>query len=281
MYRPRASTCRELSGWPIAGFALPLLLAILATAFGATGRDPHRASAPIAVDGDLSEPAWHEAARVADWVETNPGDNVEPKVASVGYLAYDERFLYVGFEFADPDPAAIRAPLGDRDNVPSYTDYAGIFVDGTADGRTAQMFLANPRGIQYDALTNDATGEDSAPDWFWESAARITASRLGARDAHPLRLAALPRRESREVGDPPLPQPPPRFPLPDVQLGAAERQRLPGLPRPAAGRARRTALGSALGGGARTPPGVASRPRSAAPAASWSTARSTSRPGST
>lgn len=114
--------------------------------------------------------------RVAGWVETNPGDNVEPKVASVGYLAYDERFLYVAFDLADPDPAAIRAPLADRDNVASYTDYAGIFVDGTADGRTAQMFLANPRGIQYDALTDDATGEDSAPDWFWESAARTTAT---------------------------------------------------------------------------------------------------------
>ena len=136
----------------------------------------HRASAPIAVDGDLSDPGWKDAVRVADWVETNPGDNVAPKVASVGCLAYDERFLYVGFEFEDPDPRAIRAPLGDRDNVPSYTDYGGVIVDGTDDGRTAQMFLANPRGIQYDALTSDASGEDSAPDWFWDSAARVAAT---------------------------------------------------------------------------------------------------------
>jgi hypothetical protein len=36
------------------------------------------------------------------------------------------------------------------------------------------MFLANPRGIQYDAIADDASGEDSSPDFFWESAARIT-----------------------------------------------------------------------------------------------------------
>ena len=36
------------------------------------------------------------------------------------------------------------------------------------------MFLANARGIQYDAITSDASGEDSAPDFFWDSAARIT-----------------------------------------------------------------------------------------------------------
>jgi len=35
------------------------------------------------------------------------------------------------------------------------------------------MFLANPRGIQYDAINSDASGEDSSPDFFWESMAQI------------------------------------------------------------------------------------------------------------
>ncbi|MEZ5312677.1 MAG: DUF5916 domain-containing protein [Thermoanaerobaculia bacterium] len=51
-----------------------------------------------------------------------------------------------------------------------------MIVDSQNDGRTAQLFLANARGIQYDALSNDASGEDSAPDYFWDSAARITAT---------------------------------------------------------------------------------------------------------
>ena len=132
-----------------------------------------RVTSKIDVDGDLSDAAWSEVERITTWFETNPGDNVEPKVRNVAWLAYDEQFLYAAFEFPDPDPKAIKAPLGDRDNVPSYTDYGGVIVDPRNDGTTAQMFLANPRGIQYDALSSDASGEDSAPDFFWDSAGRI------------------------------------------------------------------------------------------------------------
>ena len=133
-----------------------------------------RASGPIAVDGDLSDPAWRDAARVEVWYETNPGDNLEPKVKNLGYLAHDERFFYAAFEFADPEPGKIRAAYADRDNLPGDTDYAGVILDTRNDGKTAQMFLANPRGIQYDALTSDVSGEDSSPDFFWDSAARVT-----------------------------------------------------------------------------------------------------------
>ncbi len=112
-----------------------------------------RASGDIVVDGELSEPSWQAAEAVDVWYETNPGDNVEPEVASKAYLLYDEKYLYAAFEFADPEPAKIRAPLGDRDNLPGYTDYGGVILDANNDGKTAQMFLANARGTQYDAIT--------------------------------------------------------------------------------------------------------------------------------
>ena len=133
-----------------------------------------RISGPIRIDGDLSDPAWSEATRVEEWFETNPGDNVAPAVGNLAWLAYDSDSLYAGFRFDDPDPRAIRAPLGDHDNTPSSTDYGGILLDATNDGRTAQMFLANANGIEYDAITNDASGEDSAPNFFWDAAGRVT-----------------------------------------------------------------------------------------------------------
>ena len=134
-----------------------------------------RAAGPIKVDGDLSDPGWKDAAKITTWYETNPGDNTEPKVRNVGYLAYDEKYFYAAFEFFDPEPGKIRAPYGDRDNVASYTDYGGVILDTRNDGKTGILLLANPRGIQYDAVTDDTTGnEDSSPDFFWDSAARIT-----------------------------------------------------------------------------------------------------------
>jgi hypothetical protein len=134
-----------------------------------------RATGPIVVDGDLSDPAWRDAEPITTWYETNPGDNVPPKVGNLARLAYDDRYLYAAFEFDDPDPASIRAPYADRDVVDSTTDYGGIILDPEFDKRSAILFLANPRGIQYDAINADVNGgsEDNAPDWFWDSAGRI------------------------------------------------------------------------------------------------------------
>ncbi|HEX4824016.1 MAG TPA: DUF5916 domain-containing protein [Candidatus Polarisedimenticolaceae bacterium] len=133
-----------------------------------------RATGPIVVDGDLSDAAWKDCAPIDKWWETNPGDNIEPKVRNVGRMTYDDRYLYIGLEFDDPDPKKIRAPYADRDNVDSTTDYGGIILDADYDKKTAILFLANPRGIQYDAINSDANGsEDNAPDWFWDSAAKI------------------------------------------------------------------------------------------------------------
>jgi len=134
-----------------------------------------RLTGPVSIDGDLSEDAWKRAERVDRWYETNPGDNVDPKVRSVGYLAYDDRFFYAAFEFDDPSPSQIRAPVSDRDRVSgNSTDYGGVILDTRNDGRTAVLLLATPRGVQYDADSDDASGEDQSPDYFWDAAARIT-----------------------------------------------------------------------------------------------------------
>jgi len=136
--------------------------------------EAERASGKIVIDGDLSDPGWAGIVPIESWWETNPGDNVPPPVANRARIAYDGEFLYAAFEFDEDDPATVRAPLGDRDNVPSSTDYGGLILDPRGDGKFAQMFLANARGIQYDAISSDDSGEDSSPDFFWESAGRIT-----------------------------------------------------------------------------------------------------------
>jgi len=156
--------------------------ALAGTAFAAGQTSPadeppiqiHRAAGPITVDGDLSDPGWQGAARVETFWETRPGDNVAPKIKTVGLLTFDDRALYVAFECEDRDPSRIRAPFADRDAVSSDTDYAGIILDTRHDRRTALEFFANPQGVQYDANQDDASGnEDTSVDFFWDSAGRI------------------------------------------------------------------------------------------------------------
>lgn len=133
-----------------------------------------RIAGKIEIDGDLSDAGWQEAARVDRFWETNRNENGEPPARTVGFLAYDDRYLYVALELTDPDPKSIRAFYADRDSVPSDTDYAGIILDSTHDGKTGILFLVNPRNTQYDAINSDVTGEDSSLDLFWDSATKMT-----------------------------------------------------------------------------------------------------------
>src|SRR5213075_986711 len=73
-----------------------------------------KTDAPITIDGDLSDPGWQKATKFETWYETNPGDNLEPKVKTVGWVSYDSKFLYFGIESEDPMPKNIIAPYADH-----------------------------------------------------------------------------------------------------------------------------------------------------------------------
>jgi hypothetical protein len=134
-----------------------------------------RATAPIKVDGNLSDAGWQDVKPVTTWYEVNPGDNTPPTVRNVGRIAYDDRFLYAAFEFDDPNPGAIRAPYSDRDDSGGgFYDFGGLFLDAGDTGHAAKLFVVTPRNIQADSIIDDASGEDTSPDFFWESATRIT-----------------------------------------------------------------------------------------------------------
>jgi hypothetical protein len=137
-----------------------------------------RATGPIEIDGDLSDPGWQGAEPIETWFETNPGDSipVAPELRNVAWMAYDDHYLYAAFEFDDPEPEAIKSQLGDHDQIGGggLSDYGGLILDPRGDGKVAQMFLANASSIEYDAISSDASGEDNSPDFFWEAAAKIT-----------------------------------------------------------------------------------------------------------
>src|SRR6185436_8432624 len=155
-----------------------LLLPITASpALGADEPTPEihitRAAGPIEIDGHLSDPGWQGAAEVTTWYETYPRVNVPAPVESRAWLTYDDRYFYVAFEFAEPDIKSLRAPFGDRDSPVDDADYGGVLLDTRNEAKAAIMMLANPHNIQYDAITNDASGEDPTFDLYWDSATRI------------------------------------------------------------------------------------------------------------
>jgi hypothetical protein len=145
---------RRLTPWPMAVLAAVLVTSSAAGQSSLAGETIHirRTFGAITIDGDLSDEGWRDATRVEKWYEVNPGDNTEPAVKSLAFLTYDDRFFYVAFQFDDPDPTKIRGPLADHDGINGQADdMAGLFLDTLNTGRTAILFLVNPRNVQYDA----------------------------------------------------------------------------------------------------------------------------------
>ena len=160
-----------------------LILITLAAAFipavgEAAVAELPRLGGEIEIDGVLSEGEWADAVRLELHVETNPAENGPAPVKTFVYLVEDGESLFVAFDAHDPDPAAIRAYLRDRDSAWD-DDHVGIVLDTYNDERRAFQFFANPLGVQMDKTHNDVGGGgdnwnfDASWDAIWDSAGQI------------------------------------------------------------------------------------------------------------
>jgi hypothetical protein len=187
------------------GLALALLSTLPLTAAEAPAVGPPlavpRADGKIAVDGRLDDAAWQQAAVLDTFYETYPGDNSAPAAKTVVYLTYDSHDFYIGIHAYDPEPGKIRAPFVERDNVIGTDDNVAVFLDTRNDRRSAVELRVNPRGNQGDAIYNDASGnEDFSPDFFFDTAAQITADGWTAEMRVPLSSLRYPRQEENRWG---------------------------------------------------------------------------------
>ncbi len=159
-----------------------LFLALVLAAASAYGADeerprlePIRTTTPPAIDGVLDDAAWQGAPLpLTEWLTYNPlnGDKIaqETEVRAV----YDDKYLYFAFRCLDPEPAGVRTNISRRDNM-FNDDWVGFSLDSVGNGQTAYDHFVNPSGIQGDILTTPSAGENSAPDWVWNSAGKRTA----------------------------------------------------------------------------------------------------------
>ncbi|HSP15849.1 MAG TPA: DUF5916 domain-containing protein [Thermoanaerobaculia bacterium] len=157
---------------------LIVMLAIPAVVHAAPPLHVTRATGPIVIDGNLDDPGWKNALRFDTWYETDPGDNIEPNVKTIGWLTYDDRFVYVAFRCFDPNPREVHAQYNNHDSISGTNDDAvAVVLDTHNDGKTGLELFVTASGTQADAVADDATGaEDFSPDFFWDSAVKIDAS---------------------------------------------------------------------------------------------------------
>jgi len=154
---------------------------------------------PITIDGDLSDPAWADALVIDNFYEFQPGDGTVPPVRTIARVGRDDRYFYASFWCEEPDMGKLRAPYVDRDGVTDQMDYVGILLDVDNARRSAVDFWINPRGIQTDSMLNESPfGEDTSPDWFWNSAGKIGANSWTVEVAIPLASLRYPKKDPQD-----------------------------------------------------------------------------------
>lgn len=154
-----------------------------------------RVVAEMEIDGDLGDPGWQDAARVTDFTQFLPVDNVKPSVETEVLVAYDDSYLYLAFVCRD-DPATIRATLTDRDRMFS-DDFIGIILDTYGNAAWAYEFYVNPLGVQGDLRWVANEDEDWRFDLVYETAGRITEIGWQAEMAVPFSSLRFPSGEEQ------------------------------------------------------------------------------------
>src|SRR4051794_33630217 len=135
-----------------------------------------RATTPPKIDGRLDDEVWSRPSMAGDdWASYNPLRGEPAKQRTEAWVAYDAAAIYFAFHCLDPEPDKIRSTISRRDNVWN-DDWVGVSLDSTASGQVAYHMFVNPSGIQMDALNSSSSGEDTAPDWRWESAGHVDAT---------------------------------------------------------------------------------------------------------
>jgi hypothetical protein len=133
-----------------------------------------RTVTPPVIDGALGDEVWQSPPfDLGEWSTYNPvrGQTLAQKTEV--RMAYDDVGLYFAFHCVDAEPAKVRATMSRRDDLWN-DDWVGLSLDAVGNGQQSYDLFVNPLGVQADILDTTTAGEDSAPDWVWDSAGRAT-----------------------------------------------------------------------------------------------------------
>jgi Domain of unknown function (DUF5916) len=133
-----------------------------------------RISGKIKIDGKLNDLSWSEVEPfVGNFYQLTPDNGAESTYQSKIYLAYDNKAIYVGALFYDPDPQSIPQELGIRDAGNLNVDQFALIIDPLNKGLNGFVYSLTAAGVQGDAIIT-STNIDNNWNTVWNSAVTIT-----------------------------------------------------------------------------------------------------------
>ena len=134
---------------------------------------PHVTESPK-VDGVLDDSAWRNSPLpIGEWLTYSPLYGNKIIQHTQVWAVYDKIGLYFAFRCTDPEPDKIKTAIVRRDTIYN-DDWVGLSLDSLGSHQSSYEFFVNANGIQMDVLNSSTAGEDSSPDWVWDSAAKKT-----------------------------------------------------------------------------------------------------------
>ncbi|HSD65460.1 MAG TPA: DUF5916 domain-containing protein, partial [Vicinamibacteria bacterium] len=156
-----------------------------------------RTGTPPRIDGSLDDAAWQgPPLPLAEWKTYNPLNGETLAQTTEVRAVYDDRAIYFAFRCRDPEPLKVRSTLSRRDQLWN-DDWVGLSLDPVGNGQSSYDLFVNPAGVQADILTTPSAGENTAPDWVWDSAGRRTSEGYDAEIRLPLTTIRF--KSGREV----------------------------------------------------------------------------------
>ena len=156
-----------------------------------------RATAPIVIDGDLSDAAWQSAPEFTDFTQHDPTDGAPATMRTSFRVVYDDQAVYFGALMEDTQrPTAL---LARRDSFVD-TDFISINIDSQHDRLSGAAFTLSPTNTQIDSILYNDIGEDGSWDAVWESQTKILPNGWVAEVRVPFSQLRFPEQASHTWG---------------------------------------------------------------------------------
>lgn len=139
------------------------------------------AAAPV-VDGKINPEEWQGAARIASFRVF--GDDRAPEVNSDVWVTHDDRNIYVGFRFEQPEGKP-KASISQRDEKVYEDDAIELFLQPDVNKPLYVQFVGNSIGVFWDSEGKDPawnanwTYRTFAGDGFWSGELTLPLHELG------------------------------------------------------------------------------------------------------
>ncbi len=122
------------------------------------------------IDGKLNDAIWKEENWSTDFIQREPNENVSPTEQTAFKIAYDSKYLYIGFKCFDSETDKIVNRMSRRDGFDG--DYVEVIIDSYHDLRSAFSLTITSASVKGDKIISlNGMNEDATwnPIWYAKS----------------------------------------------------------------------------------------------------------------